>query len=123
MVARLEKWGHEFEMGVVGQNDTMLRVGARTGNKFAMQYTNAFKKLREYGDAGREALCVLLEHPRPDVRTMAAAFLLRDRTDEAMAVLRGAAAGKGVVALGATMTIKGWEEGTWALDPEEPEQS
>jgi hypothetical protein len=48
----------------------------------------------------------------------AAAFLLRHRTAEAKAVLEGAAQGKGLEALGAQQTLKNWEDGTWALDPE-----
>ncbi len=69
------------------------------------------------GDPGRDALVVLLEHVRPDVRVMAAAYLLRHRTVESMAVLREAAKGESLVAFGAAQTIKGWEEGRWHLDP------
>ncbi len=73
------------------------------------------------GDRGRDALAVLLEHGRADVRVMAAAFLLRHRTEAALAVLRDAAAGKGLAAFGAGMAIKHWEEGTWALDLPHPQ--
>jgi hypothetical protein len=53
-----------------------------------------------------------------DVRVTAAAFLLRHRTSEALAVLEMAAQGQGLAALGAIQTLKNWKGGTWALDPE-----
>jgi hypothetical protein len=49
---------------------------------------------------------------------MAAGFLLRYRTAEAKAVLEAAAKEGGVGALDAIMTLRHWEKGTWALDPE-----
>ncbi|MCP3137437.1 DUF2019 domain-containing protein [Pyxidicoccus xibeiensis] len=75
-------------------------------------------KLLAHGNAGRNALLVLLKHERMDVRVMAAAHLLRYRTAEAKAVLEEAAKGKGLVPFEAGQALKRWEEGTWALDPE-----
>lgn len=49
---------------------------------------------------------------------MAAAFLLRHRTEDAKAVLIDAASKGGLSALGAQQTLMNWENGTWALDPE-----
>jgi hypothetical protein len=68
--------------------------------------------------SAEKALAVLLHHPRMDVRAMAAAFLLRYRTAESRAVLEAAAKEGGVTAIGAIMTLKRWDDGTWALDPE-----
>jgi len=48
---------------------------------------------------------------------MAAAHLLRYRTDEAKAVLHEAAGGEGMIPFCAQQALKRWEEGTWALDP------
>lgn len=48
---------------------------------------------------------------------MAAAFLLRYRTTEALHVLREAAKGSGLIAFEASEAIKRWEERTWELDP------
>jgi hypothetical protein len=48
---------------------------------------------------------------------MAAVYLLRYKTREALEVLRKEAAGVGLVAFGAQQAIKRWEEGTWKLDP------
>jgi hypothetical protein len=54
---------------------------------------------------------------RDDVRAMAAAFLLRHRTDVAQHVLEELARGEGFVAFSAGETLKRWEEKTWELDP------
>jgi len=73
---------------------------------------------RRLENAGRDALATLITHPNMDVRTAAAAFLLRYRTPEAKAILEEAAKGKGLVAFESSEALKRWEEGTWALDPE-----
>src|SRR5690242_17105275 len=86
LVMNLEKLVEQFAFNVVAQTDATWRGDAKTGNKHARKYIAAFKELRAHGDAGREALAVLLKHPRPDVRTEAAAHLLRYRTEEAKAV-------------------------------------
>jgi hypothetical protein len=91
-----------------------------TGNKHAKKRIQAFKRLREQGDAGRDALKVLLADKRPDVRVMAAAYLLRHCHSEARAVLEEAAASAGgLVGFGAAQALLRWQEGTWALDPAE----
>jgi hypothetical protein len=108
----------EFATHVAAQTDAIWRGDSTTGNKHAKRYMAAFEKLRKIGNQGRDALAVLFEHERPDVRVMAAAFLLRHRTDQAKAVLKKAAAGKGMVSFGASECLKRWAEGTWQLDPE-----
>ena len=114
----LEDLVDEFAENVMAQSESIHRGDAKTGNKHANRYIAALKKLRSRGDSGRDALAVLLKHPRQDVRVMAAAFLLRYRTAEAKAVLEAAAGGNGLSSLGAIMTLKRWEDGTWNLDPE-----
>ncbi|MCP3140061.1 DUF2019 domain-containing protein [Pyxidicoccus xibeiensis] len=107
----------EFARNVAAQGDAIGRGDSRTGNKHARRYTAALEQLRLRGDEGREALTVLLEHPRADVRATAAGFLLRYRTAKAKAVLEGVIKEGGLAAIGATMTLKRWNEGTWSLDP------
>ncbi|MFE8600614.1 DUF2019 domain-containing protein [Archangium violaceum] len=115
---KLKELVEQFAQNVAAQTDAIRKGDARTGNKHAKRYTAALQELRAQGNAGRDALSVLLKHPRTDVRAMAAAFLLRYRTAEAKAVLEAAAKEGGVAAIGAIMTLKRWEEGTWSLDPE-----
>ncbi|NMO17724.1 DUF2019 domain-containing protein [Pyxidicoccus fallax] len=115
---RLEELVAQFAENVAAQTDAIWRGDAKTGNKHAKRYGAAFDKLRSHGDAGRDALAVLLKHPRMDVRVTAAACLLRHRTAEAKAVLEEAAKGEGMVPFEAQQALQRWEEGTWALDPE-----
>ena len=117
MAKDLERIVEEFAENVAAQTEAIRRGDAKTGNKHANRYITALKKLRLEGDAGRDALAVLLKHSRADVRVSAAAFLLRYRTAEAKAVLEAAATGGGVAAIDAIMALKHWEEGTWNLDP------
>jgi hypothetical protein len=114
----LEELVKQFAENVAAQTDAIWRGEARAGNRHARKYISAFDTLREHGDAGREALTALFNHPRMDVRVMAAACLLRYRTKEARAVLEEAARGEGFVPFKAGQALKRWEEGTWALDPE-----
>jgi hypothetical protein len=109
----------EFARHVQAETEAIWRGDAKTANKHVSQCLAAFDKLRAHGDAGRDALAVLFTHPRMDVRTSAAALLLRHRTAEAKAVLEEAAKGKGLVPFEASQALKRWEEGTWALDPAE----
>lgn len=114
----LEELVEQFAQNVVAQNVAISRGDARTGNQHARKYGAAVDQLLARGNAGRDALSVLLKHERMDVRVMAAAHLLRYRTDEAKAVLEEAAKGQGLVPFGAQQALNRWEEGTWALDPE-----
>jgi hypothetical protein len=92
---------------------------SRTANKHATLFVAAFKDLRSYGDRGRDELKALFKDPSPDVRTQAAAFLLRHCNAEATKVLRDVANGKGMVALSAEQALERWKEGTWSLDPDD----
>ena len=117
MMKDLGKLVEQFAEDVVSQMEAIKRGDSRTGNKYADRYTAALMKLRSEGDAGREALSVLLKHPRPSVQVKAAAFLLRYRTEEAKTVLEATASGDGIASIGAIMTLKRWEDGTWNLEP------
>ncbi|WP_225408615.1 DUF2019 domain-containing protein [Stigmatella hybrida] len=116
-MTKLEKLVEAFAQNVAAQTEEIAQGSAAKGNRHAKRYLAAFDKLCAHGDAGRDALAVLLTHARMDVRVMAAAFLLRHRTAEAKAVLEEAAKHKGLPALEAQQTLKHWEQGTWALDP------
>lgn len=108
-----------FAEEVAAQTEALALGDHVTGNKHAKQYIEIFRKLREIGDPGREALSGLMEHPRLDVRVAAAGFLLRYRTDAALQVLRMASGGTGMIPFVASQAIARWEDGTWNLDPRE----
>ncbi len=107
----------EFADCVAAQSDAIAKSDPNAGNRFARRYIAAFEKLRAHGDLGRDALAGLLDDTRPEVRVMAAAYLLRHSGDRARAVLESEAKGKGAVAFGAAQALQRWKEGTWALDP------
>lgn len=106
----------EFAASVERQNDAMREHDAKTGNKYAERRIIAFRKLKSIGKKGLDALTALLDDERRDVRTMAACFLLRHSNEDACRVLKASASEKGVTGLGALMTLKRWEDGTWNLD-------
>ena len=107
----------DFAHHLAAQTDAIFRGDAKTGNKHAKKYTAALKRLRDFGDAGRDVLALLFTHERMDVRVAAAAELLRYRTDEAKAVLEQAARGEGLAAFEAAEVLKQWEAGVWSLNP------
>ena len=113
----IARWVSVFRENVVAQTDAIWNRGHH-GNEHARRYIRALGKLREIGDTGRDALGVLLNDIRPDVRVATAAFLLRYKHEQAMGVLREAAKGKGMVSFEAGEAIKRWNEGAWQLDPE-----
>jgi hypothetical protein len=115
---KLEELVKEFANCVVAQSQAIEKSDPNLGNKFAKRYIAAFEELRARGNEGREAVAALLDDRRADVRAMAAAYLLRHKTEQARAVLEAEAKGKGFVALGAAQALQRWKDGVWALDPE-----
>jgi hypothetical protein len=107
----------EFADCVVARNAAVAEADPLTANKFARRCAAAFESLRALGDPGRDALTVLLDDNRAEVRVMAAAHLLRHCHDRATAVLESESRGTGLVAFGAAQALQRWKEGTWALDP------
>lgn len=114
----LELLVKEFGDCVQAQTQCIEMGHATEGNKYAKRYLAAFQKLRSHGNTGRSALAVLLEDSRPEVRVMAASFLLRHSEEKAKAVLSAAANGVGLIAFGAQQALERWNDGTWTLDPE-----
>lgn len=118
MQAKLEDLVAKFAESIAAQTNAMSKGDAKTGNKHAKAYALAFNELtRRYGDSGREALSVLLDDERIDVRTTAAAFLLRYAEGRARGVLEAAAKGRGLDAFAAAQALERWASGEWDLDP------
>jgi hypothetical protein len=112
----LENIAEEFARNVAAQTDAIWRGDRKGGNKYAKRYIAAYKKLRDHGEAGRDALAALLTHSRMDVRINAAIFLLNDRPAQAKPVLEEAAKGEGMIPFVASEALKHWDAGTWSLD-------
>jgi len=107
---------NDFADNIAAQTRCVERGDPKAGNRHADRALHAFNALRAIGDEGRDALATLLSDPRPDVRSTAAAFLLRHRHTEARAVLEEVARGTGIDAFSAGEALKRWDEGVWALD-------
>ena len=106
---------NEFAACVSAQSESIDKGDPNAGNQFAKRYVAAFEQLRAQGNVGRDALAILLDDRRPDVRVMAATFLLRHCGDRAIHVLKNEAGSIGVVSFGASQALQRWHEGTWAL--------
>lgn len=101
----------DFADAVTAQDGCIERGDARAGNRHAKRYVAAARKLLAGGEPAIEVFCGLLEHPNASVRAMAAAFLLKSRTERAVAALRPIAESRGLAALGAQMTLARYERG------------
>lgn len=107
-----------FASSVAAQTDAIRMGDSTAGNRHADACLSAFEALRGYGDEGRDTLATLMgSEQRADVRTMAAAFLLRHRHAEARQVLEEIGQGVGFAPFCARQALKRWEDGTWTLDP------
>ncbi|MBW3623782.1 MAG: DUF2019 domain-containing protein [Armatimonadetes bacterium] len=114
----IEQLVESFAVNVAAQNEAIMEGNSRKSNKHANQLLAAFDALCEMGSGGREALSILLQHPRPDVRATSACFLLRYKTEEALTVLEEVSKMPGLAGFEAGECIKRWQEGTWQLDPD-----
>lgn len=112
----MKKLVQQFAESVIGQDRAIMDGDSKLGNRYAEKYIACFRKLSPFGDEGKEALSTLFHHENPGVRSMAATFLLKFKTDEALSVLREVASGKGLIAFEASESIKRWEEGVWNLE-------
>jgi hypothetical protein len=115
----IEMLVHEFATLTLAQNEAIARDDPAAATRHARQRVAIFHALRGYGNRGRDALAMLMKDWRPGVRVMAAAYLLRHLTDEAIAVLEAAAEGEGLTAFAAAHALTRWYEGTWNYDPED----
>jgi hypothetical protein len=107
----------KFRENVIAQNKCLLEGNSIKGNIAAKKYVVAFKKLvNEYGDKGRESLLQLINDDDIGVREMAAVFLLKYRTTEAVKVLEKIAKGNDIIAMGAKQALENWRDGAWQLD-------
>ncbi len=119
-VVNLEELVEAFASDVAAQTDAMERGRPGTGNRHARRYSAAFEKLRAQGDAGMSAFASLLTHPRADVRTSAASYLLAHghHAKQAQAVLEELSQGEDLNAFGAAQALKRWKEKSAAPEGE-----
>jgi hypothetical protein len=90
---------------------------SREANRSYHRILDAFARLKEHGDAGRDALIPLLSHEAVPVRLWAAAILLRYRTGLAKAALKQLTLQQDLAGFEAEMTLTEWSKGNMDLDP------
>ena len=100
-----------FAEAVMAQDRCIREGDARRGNQHAKEYIAAVREILARGDGAIDIFSSLLDHNDASVQVMAAAFLLKSRTERAVAVLQPIAKGRGLAALGAQMTLKRYERG------------
>lgn len=101
----------DFAEAVIAQDRCIEQGNAREGNRHAAQYIAVAREILARGDPAIEVFCSLLNHSSVSVRATAAGYLLRSRTERAVAALRPIAEGRGLAALGAQMTLERYERG------------
>src|SRR5690349_18772019 len=100
-----------FVEAELNQVECIRRGDARAGNKHARRGIAAARQLLAGGEAAIDRFATLLSHESPNVRVSAAAWLLKDRTEQAVAAFRPIAETEGLAALGAVCTLKRYERG------------
>lgn len=105
-----------FARAAALHSQALLAGDHRIANREARIVSKTFRQLTEMGDEGRQALTLLFTHANDDVASLAAAYLLRYATDEAVQVLERIARKKGLVGFQAQQALERWREGDWHLD-------
>jgi hypothetical protein len=100
-----------FAEAVMAQWACIEQGNAREGNRYAKKYDALGRQLLAGGEASIEVFCSLLSHCNRHVLVMAAAYLLKSRTERAVVALRPIAVGRDMAALGAKMTLERYERG------------
>lgn len=87
------------------------RGDSRAANKYARRSIAAARQLLAGGEASIGRFATLLEHQSANIRASAAAWLLKDRTDQAVAALKPIAKSKGLPAMKAICTLARYAKG------------
>jgi hypothetical protein len=82
-------------------------------NAHARAIKGLYATITRQGDAGREALMVLLDSENQVVAGMAAVFSLRYSSHRSIEVLRRLAASGGLLGFRAGVALERWENGVW----------
>lgn len=115
MTKSIQSLVEDFAKHCLAQREALNRDDVAVANRHADRNSTTWHALiDEYGDAGRDGVASLLRHPSVEVRVLAAAYLLRYKTEEATHVLEEA---KVAGHFGAEQALERWREGTWKLDP------
>ena len=100
----------EFVDAIIKQNQGIKSGTARQVRYYGRKISPTARKLVRMGDEGKREFATLLHHPDREVRANAAVYLCSSMPEEALAVFRELAQGDDLIAMGAKLRIKEWEE-------------
>jgi hypothetical protein len=108
---------NEFVDSIVRQNLAIRNGTAREARRYSSRRVPIAKRLLRMGEEGKRQFATLLHHTDREIRATAAVYLCSSMPKEALAVFRELAEGDDLVAMGAQMRIKEWEEHPEHYDP------
>lgn len=100
----------DFVDSIFKQNHAIKSGSTRQVRYYGNKISPIARKLVQMGDEGKREFATLLHHPDREVRAFAAFYLISSMPEEALAVFKELAEGDDLIAMGAQMRIKEWEE-------------
>lgn len=99
-------------------HEATMRGEWRQTNVQAKRLAQAFRRIVQIGESGRQALLAEVDNKDPVVAGMAATYSLKYDPIRSQTALRRVAREPGLVGSSARQSLKNWEEGRWHLEEE-----
>lgn len=106
----------EYIAACIKQEESLNRGDSKTGNKQYRIINNIIRDLKANPNYGLDKLIPFLEHQNANVMLTTAFCLIPMLPEQAKNVLVTLAAGRGLVAFNAEMTLSEWEKGNLKFD-------
>ena len=100
-----------YSAAAVAHNEATVQGDHRTANKQHDIVATVYRELRARGPEAQRSLLGLLDHPSEAVRGWAAAHALEFAPEDGKPVLEAIAAGAGIWAFTAGVTLEEWKKG------------
>ncbi|MCE5324304.1 DUF2019 domain-containing protein [bacterium] len=100
----------EFAEAIIKQNQAIHSGTTKEVKHYGNKIGPTARKLLQKGEEAKRQFATLFSHPDREVRANAAFYLINSMPEEALAVYKELAQGDDLVALGAQMRVKEWEE-------------
>ena len=105
-----EELVNQFADAIIKQNEAIYSGTTKEVRRYGKKITPIARKLVNMGEEGKRQFATLFNHPDREIRATAAVCLMSYMPEEALVVLRELAEGDDLIAMGAQMRIKEWEE-------------
>lgn len=100
----------EFADAIIKERQAVENGNTKEVRRYGNNRPPIARKLLRMGDEGKREFAILLQHQDREIRGTAAVYLISSIPEEALAVFRELAEGDDLIAMGAQMRIKEWEE-------------